>query len=252
MSLLATASPWEQPIAKKRTPTIRKSFKKPASTDFERNELSTSRYERFDTMGGGRTTSSTDFASIHEYDDKQQTHVHREHQEKQEQRHNRINTILENMNSLKEDNDGGSLYDYNPTSTNDNGTQPSIYPPLNRQPLSTITHAPERVPSFIFNKPKEEVQVSPLGSLSEAENLTDYRNAYDGRIIYNNGHKESFIGADIDNRILDKIQYLTHMLEEMQDERTANVNEEFVLYTMLGVFIIYLVDGFVRLGKYIK
>ena len=42
------------------------------------------------------------------------------------------------------------------------------------------------------------------------------------------------------------------MLEEQQHEKTANVTEEFVLYTLLGVFVIFTVDVFTRAGKYVR
>ena len=50
----------------------------------------------------------------------------------------------------------------------------------------------------------------------------------------------------------DKLNYMVHLLEEMQMEKTNHVTEEFVLYTLLGVFMIYLVDGFSRTGKYVR
>jgi hypothetical protein len=42
------------------------------------------------------------------------------------------------------------------------------------------------------------------------------------------------------------------LLEDQQDERTNNVTEEVVLYTFLGVFIIFIADTFVRAGKYVR
>ena len=42
------------------------------------------------------------------------------------------------------------------------------------------------------------------------------------------------------------------MLEEQQYEKTNNITEEFLLYTFLGVFVIYVLDSFARSGKYIR
>jgi len=50
--------------------------------------------------------------------------------------------------------------------------------------------------------------------------------------------------------LIDKLNYMINLLEEQQDERTNNVTEEVVLYSFLGVFIIFLVDSFTRVGKY--
>jgi hypothetical protein len=56
-------------------------------------------------------------------------------------------------------------------------------------------------------------------------------------------------GNDI---LLTKLNYMINLLENQQDERTQNVTEEVVLYSFLGVFIIFVVDSFARVGKYIR
>ena len=40
--------------------------------------------------------------------------------------------------------------------------------------------------------------------------------------------------------------------EEQQGERTNNVSEELILYSFLGIFIIFIVDSFARVGKYVR
>jgi hypothetical protein len=52
--------------------------------------------------------------------------------------------------------------------------------------------------------------------------------------------------------ILRKLNYMIHLLEEQKDEKTGNVTEEVVLYCFLGVFIIFVVDSFARVGKYVR
>ena len=42
------------------------------------------------------------------------------------------------------------------------------------------------------------------------------------------------------------------MIEEQKDEKTGHVTEELVLYSFLGVFVIYVVDSFARVGKYVR
>jgi hypothetical protein len=42
------------------------------------------------------------------------------------------------------------------------------------------------------------------------------------------------------------------LLEDQQDEKTNNVTEEVVLYSFLGIFIIFVVDSFARAGKYVR
>jgi len=52
--------------------------------------------------------------------------------------------------------------------------------------------------------------------------------------------------------LIDKLNYMINLLEEQQDQRTGNITEEVVLYSFLGVFIIFVVDSFARVGKYVR
>ena len=54
------------------------------------------------------------------------------------------------------------------------------------------------------------------------------------------------------NVLLNKLNYMIHLLEENKDEKTNNVIEEVVLYSFLGIFIIFLVDSFTKVGKYVR
>jgi hypothetical protein len=45
---------------------------------------------------------------------------------------------------------------------------------------------------------------------------------------------------------------MINLLEEQQDEKTNNVTEEVVLYSFLGIFIIFVIDSFARVGKYVR
>ena len=51
-------------------------------------------------------------------------------------------------------------------------------------------------------------------------------------------------------QLIEKMNYIIHMLEEQQDEKTGNITEELLLYSFLGVFLIFIVDSFARAGKY--
>jgi hypothetical protein len=52
--------------------------------------------------------------------------------------------------------------------------------------------------------------------------------------------------------LLEKLNYMIYLLEEQKDEKTGTVMEEVVLYSFLGIFIIYIVDSFTRIGKYTR
>jgi hypothetical protein len=61
--------------------------------------------------------------------------------------------------------------------------------------------------------------------------------------------KPGFSNSDV---LLEKLNYMIHLLEEQHDERTQTVTEEVILYSFLGIFIIFIVDSFCRIGKYTR
>jgi hypothetical protein len=52
--------------------------------------------------------------------------------------------------------------------------------------------------------------------------------------------------------LMQKMNHIIQMLEDQQDEKTGSVTEELILYCFLGVFVIFVVDSFVRAGKYVR
>jgi hypothetical protein len=71
----------------------------------------------------------------------------------------------------------------------------------------------------------------------------------------NNGIEPSYGGGGnirYDDKLMERINYMIHLLEEQRVEKTSNITEEFILYSFLGIFIIYVIDGFARSGKYTR
>ena len=62
----------------------------------------------------------------------------------------------------------------------------------------------------------------------------------------------NIIGTRGSDPILDKLNHVIHLLEEQQDDKTSHVTEEIILYFLVGVFVIFIVDSFTRLGKYTR
>jgi hypothetical protein len=52
--------------------------------------------------------------------------------------------------------------------------------------------------------------------------------------------------------LLTKLNQIIYLLEEQQDENTGHVTEELILYSFLGIFMIFIVDSFARVGKYVR
>ena len=66
--------------------------------------------------------------------------------------------------------------------------------------------------------------------------------------VYNNADN-NLMSQDV---LLTKLTYIIKLLEEQQDERTSFVVEELILYSFLGIFIIFIIDSFGKASKYIR
>lgn len=50
--------------------------------------------------------------------------------------------------------------------------------------------------------------------------------------------------------IMNKLNYIINMFEKQREIKTNQKNEEVVMYCFLGIFVIYVLDSFVYIGKY--
>ena len=65
-------------------------------------------------------------------------------------------------------------------------------------------------------------------------------------------HFDARTAAVVKDPLVNKLNHVIHLLEEQKDDKTSRVNEEIILYLFLGVFVIFIVDSFTRLGKYTR
>ena len=86
---------------------------------------------------------------------------------------------------------------------------------------------------------------SQLGEVTASDYYKQYVPNYDQML----GTEQLNTNKDA---LMTKLNYMIHLLEEQQDEKTDNVTEELVLYLFLGVFVIFVVDSFARAGKYTR
>ncbi len=47
----------------------------------------------------------------------------------------------------------------------------------------------------------------------------------------------------------DRLNYIIRLLEEQRDEKTDTVTENLILYGFLGIFIIFVMDSFIKTGR---
>jgi len=273
MSLLLNASPWNSTeTPKKRIPTIKKPFKpslleqEPEENDNEPNNKKM--LESFDNFSEPNNKLVSGVSKYENQYENQQTFF-KENQIKnnnnldnnnlsnnniEENKTNKINKLIENMTGLNIQNDGNSLYNYtSPTSDTITPSFPSVpifqrnNPEIIGQGVvgDTVRGRGGGISSnFVYNTP---------GNLANLENYSKaYEMPKETRPYYTQKMGIGNNNDSFEEKILDKIQYLTHLMEEIQSEKTANITEEFILYTMLGVFVIYVVDAFSKSGKYIR
>ena len=56
--------------------------------------------------------------------------------------------------------------------------------------------------------------------------------------------------SDSNYELLKKLDNILYILEEQHEEKLSYITEELILYVFLGVFIIFMLDSFVKVGKY--
>jgi hypothetical protein len=98
-------------------------------------------------------------------------------------------------------------------------------------------------------------QKNPVPSPT-SENYSNYTDVYQPQksapYYAQRGLGNSGEGSKDSDKLMEKINYLIHLLEEQQTEKTNYVMEEFLLYGFLGIFMIFIVDSFSRSGKYVR
>lgn len=76
------------------------------------------------------------------------------------------------------------------------------------------------------------------------EQFVPYAESLAGQLSATEGGGKSGTNA----ALIEKLNYIIHMLEDKKDEKTGHVIEELVLYCFLGVFIIFIVDTFTHVA----
>ena len=138
--------------------------------------------------------------------------------------------VGELLSKLSMDNDGNKLANYEPINPPKiTVTKEDLTPPISREPMTS---------KFSAN----DINLANLSNYNQTY-ISPQKQPY---------YAKMGISSGSDDKLTEKINYMIHLLEQQQVERTANVTEEFVLYVLLGVFVIFTVDSFTRAGKYVR
>ena len=179
---------------------------------------------------------------------------------------NKVNSVLEKIhNNLDSDDDDRDAFNP-PPKTESMGVQKTVPLPQKEQMMNmssineTMFRTLGRTPqpnyegidnldlndytNYGDNKTNEEYYKRVLPGYTQTKNPVN-------KPYYNNVNYQvpETPSQDI---LLQKLNYMITLLEDQQDERTNNVTEEVVLYSFLGIFIIFIADTFVRAGKYVR
>ena len=95
----------------------------------------------------------------------------------------------------------------------------------------------ENEPDFLQNDHEE-----PSDTLSQGEYVNQYYNEYTSTPPTQN----------VESELMTKVNYMIQLLEDNTDEKINSVTEEMVLYCFLGIFTIFMIDSFTRMGKYVR
>jgi len=101
------------------------------------------------------------------------------------------------------------------------------------------------------DKSVEDYYNKMLPGYKNSKNLKNYKNAANKQ-YYKGSMEQQPSASPSEDVVVQKLNYMINLLEEQQDVKTNNVTDEVVLYSFLGIFIIFVVDSFARVGKYVR
>jgi len=246
MSLITTASPWLNEDTKKRIPTIpRKSLSSVPSSS------PTSSYSQ---PSISQPSSFTPVESPNILTEPMEEYQEKENPTQPQTEDNRTSKINDMIKKMTVDNAGNGLADFKPLENPVMTTKKTDVLGTSGIPYnSTYSEAPTNT----LYPQQQQYNQRPSTQFSENTmdlgNLSSYKQSYEiPQTTTPYYTKFGISNNSTDEKLNDRLSYITHLLEEMQSEKTSNISEEFVMYSMLGIFVIYIVDAFSRTGKYTR
>lgn len=98
---------------------------------------------------------------------------------------------------------------------------------------------------------KSKKQIPVQNTVVSVSTDDAYGLQYNPAMIKNNPQSNTnVIPNPYQNDVNEKLNYLIYLLEQQKDVKGNQTVEELLLYSFLGVFIIYVLDSFAKIGKY--
>ena len=189
--------------------------------------------------------------------------------------HQKVNSVLQSIHNNNPDDD--DLGNYNPKGSAVTAKHSENFKPMNpfEFPDKPVSVGGERKKIESENKTIEGMTNVPQPIDDDELKLQELQSAYmnDAQVRdyyrklvpnyqvknpennknYSTSYSNSSSSYSEGNQVLiEKLNYMINLLEEQQDQKTGSVTEEVVLYSFLGVFIIFIVDSFTKVGKYTR
>jgi len=187
---------------------------------------------------------------------------------------NKVNSVLEKIHNDSNDGDDDNDVFNPPPKAESAGVQRTI--PQKQEPMTpmNMTSSNDSMFRTLGRAPQPNYEGSDNLDLNDYTNYGDNKSndeyykrvipGYTQQQVRNPVNKPHYANANYNQThnstqevpsqdvLLQKLNYMISLLEDQQDERTDNVTEEVVLYSFLGIFIIFVADTFVRAGKYVR
>ena len=183
---------------------------------------------------------------------------------------NKVNSVLEKIhNNLNDDDDDADAFNP-PPKTKSAGVDKTMSEPMSSMNVTSVNDSMFRT---LGRAPQPNYENTDNLDLNDYTNYGDNKSndeyykrvipGYSQQAVRNHVNKPHYTNANYNNNnnvqefpsqdvLLQKLNYMISLLEDQQDERTNNVMEEVVLYSFLGIFVIFVADTFVRAGKYVR
>ena len=175
----------------------------------------------------------------------------------------KVNSVLQSIHNNTPDDDD-NLGNYSSKGTSVSANHSDSFKPLNsfNFPDKPVSMGKKTQEGFTVPQPinDEELKLQELQSafMNDAQ-VREYYNklvpSYPSSKSHNSSTNSSTnLHSQNDNNqlLIEKLNYMINLLEEQQDQKTGSVTEEVVLYSFLGVFIIFVIDSFTKVGKYVR
>ena len=121
---------------------------------------------------------------------------------------------------------------------------------LNNSPVQSLNQNIGENPTQNPTNNNKSFSSSLLGDIAKTGDFSNFNDSYN--LKYNpSSQNANSINYD-NNKLLSKLEYIIHLLEEQHNEKTNYITEELILYLFLGIFILFVLDSFARASKYVR